>query len=303
MNNNIILSEQESEFKMPGQLEFYGYRPNKPETLDLALKNQKDYFNKIRRYVNFNLEDDLRDFLYSPEGIATIAGIDYVGGAPISMLLFSILVSYDIKKWIDLGEPNWLFLITDLICVGTAGFASSIASPLLKAAKNIKFKSLSSFFIYISKNFKTMWENFVLPMAKTIEKITSKIIPTVTKEKSFLSGTLSSSLSNITSYLSKLNSVIKESLDKVIGKAGTEVAKTWANYKVKSTLAGHAFQTETGKKLLKKSLPYVNPMLGSDKIEPFLIDLISNPRDVNSGNNLNNYEIHAIFRDNSKDTF
>jgi hypothetical protein len=303
MNNNIILSEQESEFKMPGQLEFYGYRPNKPETLDLALVKQKEYINKIRKYVNFNLESDLRDFLYSPEGIATIAGIDYAGGAPISMLLFSILVSYDIKKWIDMGEPNWLFLITDLICVGTAGFASSVASPLLKAAKNIKFKNLSSFFTYISKNFKTIWENFVLPMVKTIQKVTSKIIPTVTKEKSFLSSTISSSISNIASYLSKLNTIITESLDKVIGKVGTEVAKTWGKYKVKSSLAGQAFQTEPGKKGLKKALPYVNPMLGSDRIEPFLIDLISNPRDVNSGNNLNNYEIHAIFRDNSKDTF
>ena len=118
----IIISERQYSFiseqpdsKMPFQIEKFGYNPSKPNTMGPALKKQQEVFNDIAKYVNVNLESDLRDFLYSPAGIATIVGIDYLGGEPISIALFAILVGYDIKKWADVGEPNWLFLIVDLI--------------------------------------------------------------------------------------------------------------------------------------------------------------------------------------------
>ena len=253
----------------------------------------------IAKYVNVNLESDLRDFLYSPEGIATIAGISYVGGEPISMLLFSILVAYDIKQWIDEGEPNWLFLITDLICVGTAGFASSVAAPLIKLGKNVKFNSLTSLFRYISKNFKSLWKNYVLQLSKSIGQVIGKITSSITNAKPLLSGKLSSSLSSIASYLSKLNGLIAESIEAVIGKAGLETGKTYAKYKIASKVASKAGQTDIGKKVMKKSLPYINPLLGSDKIDPFLMDLITSPQSID----YKNYRINPIFADNSKDTF
>jgi len=299
MRNNTLLFEQRPDELMFGQPETFGYNPKKPQTMDAALAKQQEFFKSIRKYVNVEMESDLRDFLYSPEGIATIAGISYVGGEPISMLLFSILVAYDIKKWIDEGEPNWLFLITDLICVGTAGFASSVAGPLIKLGKNVKFNSLTSLFRYISKNFKSLWKNYVLPLSKSIGQVIGKITSSITNAKPLLSGKLSSSLSSIASYLSKLNGLIAESIEAVIGKAGLETGKTYAKYKIASKVASKAGQTDVGKKVMKTSLPYINPLLGSDKIDPFLMDLITSPQSID----YKNYRINPIFADNSKDTF
>lgn len=299
MRNNNLLFEQKPDQLMFGQPETFGYNPKKPQTMDAALAKQQEFFKSIRKYVNVNLESDLRDFLYSPEGIATIAGISYMGGEPLSMLLFSILVAYDIEKWIDEGEPNWLFLITDLICVGTAGFASSAVGPLMKAAKNLKFKSLNSFFRFISKNFKSIWTNYVLPMTKSIEQVIKKITSVITKAKPSLPGKLSSSISSIVSYLSKLGGLIAESIEAVVGKAGLETGKTYAKYKIASKVASKAGQTDIGKKVMKTSLPYINPLLGSDKIDPFLMDLITSPQSID----YKNYRINPIFADNSKDTF
>ena len=253
----------------------------------------------LTKYVNSDLESDLRDFLYSPAGIATIAGIDYLGGAPLSMTLFAILVAYDVKKWIDMGEPNWLFLITDLICVATAGFANSVAAPLINAAKNIKFKSLTSFLKFVQKNFKSIWENFILPSLKSIGGIIKKVITLLTKSKPSLSKKLSSSISSIVDYLSKLNGIIEESLRKVIGDLGLVTGKTYAKYKIASTAASEVAKTETGKKILRKAIPFINPLLGSDKIDPFLMDLITSPGNID----VNNYRIHPSFADNSRDTF
>jgi hypothetical protein len=298
MRNNTLLFEEW--WNDPKHPERKKYAPTDYEKRELkkteTLLNNMD---AVAKYVNVNLESDLRDFLYSPEGIATIAGIGYFGGEPISMLLFSILVAYDIKKWIDEGEPNWLFLITDLICVGTAGFASSVVGPLMKVAKNIKFKNLNSFFLFISKNFQSIWKNYVLPMAKSIQQVVGKIISVITKNKPFLSGKLSSSLSNITSYLSKLSKSIQESLEFVIGKVGVKTAKTYAKYKFASDVASKAAQTEPGKKVLIKALPYINPLLGSDKIDPFLLSLMTSPQNID----YKSYDINPIFLDNSKDTF
>ena len=294
MRNNTLLFEQW--WNDPKHPEWKQYAPTDYEKREVkkteTLLNNMD---AVAKYVNVNLESDLRDFLYSPEGIATIAGIGYVGGEPISMLLFSILVAYDIKKWIDEGEPNWLFLITDLICVGTAGFASSVAGPLIKLGKNVKFNSLTSLFRYISKNFKSLWKNYVLPLSKSIGQVIGKITSSITNAKPLLSGKLSSSLSSIASYLSKLNGLIAESIEAVIGKAGLETGKTYAKYKI----ASKAGQTDVGKKVMKTSLPYINPLLGSDKIDPFLMDLITSPQSID----YKNYKINPIFADNSKDTF
>ena len=298
MRNNTLLFEQW--YNDPKHPEWKQYAPTDYEKREVkkteTLLNNMD---AVAKYVNVNLESDLRDFLYSPEGIATIAGIGYVGGEPISMLLFSILVAYDIKKWIDEGEPNWLFLITDLICVGTAGFASSVAGPLIKLGKNVKFNSLTSLFRYISKNFKSLWKNYVLPLSKSIGQVIGKITSSITNAKPLLSGKLSSSLSSIASYLSKLNGLIAESIEAVIGKAGLETGKTYAKYKIASKVASKAGQTDVGKKVMKTLLPYINPLLGSDKIDPFLMDLITSPQSID----YKNYRINPIFADNSKDTF
>jgi hypothetical protein len=78
-----------------------------------------------------------------------------------------------------------------------------------------------------------------------------------------------------------------------------ETGKTYAKYKIASKVASKAGQTEVGKKVMKTSLPYINPLLGSDKIDPFLMDLITSPQSID----YKNYRINPIFADNSKDTF
>ena len=171
----IIISERQYSFitEQMGEKQFM-------TPLGMTYKQNLDAqntFKDVAKYVNVNLESDLRDFLYSPAGIATIVGVDYLGGEPISIALFAILVGYDIKKWADVGEPNWLFLIVDLICVVTAGFASAEGAILLKLAKNIKFKTLTGFFEYIFKNFKSIWTNFVSPLVKSIGSVIGKIVP------------------------------------------------------------------------------------------------------------------------------
>lgn len=292
MRNNTLLFEQW--WNDPKHPEWKKYAPTDYEKREL-----KKTETLLNNYVNVNLESDLRDFLYSPEGIATIAGIGLIGGEPVSMSLFSILVSYDIKKWNNEGEPNWLFLITDLICVSTAGFASSVAAPLIKLGKNIKFDSLTSLFRYIAKNFNPLWKNYVLPLSKSIGKVIGKISTLMTKVKPMLLGKTSSSFSSINSYLSKLSGLIAESIEAVIGKVGLETGKTYTKYKILSKVATEVGQTDVGKKVIRTSLPFINPLLGSDKIDPFLMGLITSPQSIDD----KNFKINPIFADNSKDTF
>ena len=163
----------------------------------------------------------------------------------------------------------------------------------------MKFNSLTSLFRYISKNFKSLWKNYVLPLSKSIGQVIGKITSSITNAKPLLSGKLSSSLSSVASYLSKLNGLIAESIEAVIGKAGLETGKTYAKYKIASKVASKAGQTDVGKKVMKTLLPYINPLLGSDKIDPFLMDLITSPQSID----YKNYRINPIFADNSKDTF
>ena len=89
--------------------------------------------------------------MYSPEGIATTILLnDTVYGTVVTEIMFAILLTYDIKKWVNEGEPNWLYLIADILCVSTAGFASSVGSGMIKSGKNIIFKSGSNFIGEIS---------------------------------------------------------------------------------------------------------------------------------------------------------
>lgn len=114
-----------------------------------------------------------------------------------------------------------------------------------------------------------------------------------------LSGKTSSSFSSINSYLSKLSGLIVESIEAVIGKVGLETGKTYTKYKISSKVATEVGQTDVGKKVIRTSLPFINPLLGSDKIDPFLMGLITSPQSVDD----KNFKINPIFADNSKDTF
>ena len=96
-----------------------------------------------------------------------------------------------------------------------------------------------------------------------------------------------------------MSGLIAESVEVVVGKAGLETGKTYAKYKIASKVASKAGQTDIGKKVIKTSLPYINPLLGSDKIDPFLMDLITSPQSID----YKSYTINPIFADNSKDTF
>lgn len=302
-----FLLEQKPDEMMPGQIERFGYKSDNPNLLSGALEKQSKYFNDVKKFVNTELEDSLRDFLYSPEGIATSIGINTLGGEPLVITLFSILVAYDIKKWIDEGEPNWLYLITDLICSITSGFAGTVAAPMINLSKSIKFKTLFDLFKWIEKTFPAIWTKFILPLTNSIGNIISKIISQLTKLKSSfnfgilisLPTKLKNVISSIISYTSKISNLIKETITKIIGKSGYETAVGYVKYKTRFKAAEELSKTKTGKKIIKKVLPYINPLLGSDKIDLFLLDLIKSPYTVD----LSKYKIEPIFLDNSKDTF
>lgn len=264
-------------------------------------KKQKDValFGKDNLPVNIELETELRNFLYSPEGIAAVVGINYLGGEPIVSGLFAILVAYDIDKWIDAGEPNWLYLITDLICMGTFGFASSIAKPLIEAAKNLKFKSSFHLIKWISIKFPSIFNNYVLPTLSAIKSVIGKVVSSLDKFSKILPKTISKNISKIKSKLNDIFIDFDSTLSKILSKPGSEVAKTYARYKTTKSLAKAASETEKGQEIIQKSLPYINPLLGSDKIDPFLLDLVSNPKILK----LKKYKIDPIFLDNSKDGF
>jgi hypothetical protein len=293
-----ILSEQTAyEFKLD---KIYS-DPNKAQEYNQTLKN-----------LVLDNETNLRDFLYSPEGIAAVTGINLFGGELLTTLLFSVLVAYDIEQWIREGEPNWLYLITDIICVSTAGFASGTASTLINTAKKIKFNSLENFLLWLEKTFPSIWKNNILPLkdaistqVKNITNYLSKYKTTTNNKLFVLPKNISNILSNVTSYLQKLAQIFEENISKVIGKKTLKTGQTYAKFKTSNQIVSNLEKTKTGKKITKKLLPYINPLLGSDKVDDFIIDLIK-IGDINQSPkkmDLTKYKIFPIFRDNSQDTF
>ena len=265
-------------------------------------KDNQDLLNKVFNYVNLNAENDLRDFLYSPEGIASIIALNSTEiGVVLTELLFSILLVYDIKKWVNEGEPNWLFLITDILSIATAGFASSIGTAMIKAGKKTTFKSISQFFIWIKKLYPSIWTKFITPLGKSIGGIINKITLSLTnlKTKKIIPDVIVKYLGKTKEFLLRLKELIETNLEKITGKVIAKGGKGYAKYKTKSELLKAAEDTEIGKIVIKKMLPYINPLLGSDKIDPFLLDLIQNPNKIN----LSNYKILPIFKNNSLDSF
>ena len=100
-------------------------------------------------------------------------------------------------------------------------------------------------------------------------------------------------------YLINLKLLIEKNIEKITGKKLSKAVKGYGEYKTKSELLKSAENTELGKKVIKKMLPYINPLLGSDKIDPFIIDLIQNSNKID----LSKYNILPIFKNNSLDTF
>ena len=247
-----------------------------PQQSSDTVQGYQNFLSKILKYVNLDAENDLRDFLYSPEGIATIIGLNITEvGVIVTELLFSILLVYDIKKWVNKGEPNWLYLITDILSIATAGFASSAGTAMINAGKTTAFKSISQFFVWVKKLYPTIWSKFIVPLGKSIGGIINKI---------------TKSLSNL-----KINKIIPDVVIKYLGKTKEYLI----NLKL---LIEKNIEKITGKKLskvIKKMLPYINPLLGSDKIDPFIIDLIQNSNKID----LSKYNILPIFKNNSLDTF
>ena len=257
-------------------------------------------------YLNMDAEEDLRDFMYSPEGIATtilLNGTEY--GTVVTEIMFVILLIYDIKKWVNEGEPNWLYLIADILCVSTAGFASSVGSGMIKSGKNIIFKSIGEFFIWVKKLYPQIWSKFILPLSKGIGGIITKITTSLSKiqggkvGKGLIPDKIVKFVSTAKEYLIKIKTAIEDGFKMVLGKTLTNTGVGYAKYKTRAEVLKSASQTKTGKKIIKNFLPYINPLLGSDKIDPFLLDLINNPEKID----LLRYNILPIFKDNSLDSF
>jgi hypothetical protein len=244
--------------------------------------------------------------MYSPEGIAaTILINDTVYGTVVTEMMFAILLTYDIKKWVNEGEPNWLYLIADLLCVSTAGFASSVGSGMIKAGKNIIFKSIGEFFIWVKKLYPQIWSKFILPLSKNIGGIITKITTSLSKiqggkvGKGLIPDKIVKFVSTAKEYLIKIKTAIEDGFKMILGKTLSKTVGGYAKYKTRAEFLKYAGQTKTGENIIKHFLPYINPLLGSDKIDPFLLDLINNPEKID----LLRYNILPIFKDNSLDSF
>jgi hypothetical protein len=223
----------------------------------------------------------------------------------VTEMMFAILLTYDIKKWVNEGEPNWLYLIADLLCVSTAGFASSVGSGMIKAGKNIIFKSIGEFFIWVKKLYPQIWSKFILPLSKNIGGIITKITTTLSKiqggkvGKGLIPDEIVKFVSTAKEYLIKIKTAIEDGFKMILGKTLSKTVGGYAKYKTRAEVLKFAGQTKTGEKIIKHFLPYINPLLGSDKIDPFLLDLINNPEKID----LLRYKILPIFKDNSLDSF
>ena len=273
-----------------------------PQQSSDTVQGYQNFLSKILKYVNLDAENDLRDFLYSPEGIATIIGLNITEvGVIVTELLFSILLVYDIKKWVNKGEPNWLYLITDILSIATAGFASSAGTAMINAGKTTAFKSISQFFVWVKKLYPTIWSKFIVPLGKSIGGIINKITKSLSNLKinKIIPDVVIKYLGKTKEYLINLKLLIEKNIEKITGKKLSKAVKGYGEYKTKSELLKSAENTELGKKVIKKMLPYINPLLGSDKIDPFIIDLIQNSNKID----LSKYNILPIFKNNSLDTF
>ena len=225
----------------------------------------------------------------------------YSSNSEIFNGLFSILLVYDIKKWVNKGEPNWLYLITDILSIATAGFASSAGTAMINAGKTTAFKSISQFFVWVKKLYPTIWSKFIVPLGKSIGGIINKITKSLSNLKinKIIPDVVIKYLGKTKEYLINLKLLIEKNIEKITGKKLSKAVKGYGEYKTKSELLKSAENTELGKKVIKKMLPYINPLLGSDKIDPFIIDLIQNSNKID----LSKYNILPIFKNNSLDTF
>jgi hypothetical protein len=273
-----------------------------PQQSSDTVKGYQNFLSQILKYVNLDAENDLRDFLYSPEGIATIIGLNTTeAGVIVTQLLFSILLVYDIKKWVNQGEPNWLYLITDILSIATSGFASSVGTSMINAGKTTAFKSISQFFVWVKKLYPSIWSKFIVPLGKSIGGIINKITKSLSnlKTNKIIPDVVIEYLGKTKEYLINLKLLIEKNIEKITGEKISKAVKGYGEYKTKSELLKSAENTELGKKVIKKMLPYINPLLGSDKIDPFIIDLIQNSNKID----LSGYKILPIFKNNSLDTF
>ena len=126
---SLFLSEQGTSFT-----NFLDRTYSNPKSAEKYNNEMGGLLKNFLDYLNMDAEEDLRDFMYSPEGIATTILLnDTVYGTVVTEMMFVILLTYDIKKWVNEGEPNWLYLIADILCVSTAGFASSVGSGMIKS--------------------------------------------------------------------------------------------------------------------------------------------------------------------------
>lgn len=268
-------------------------------------------YNKNQIKMVVSSENTLRDFMYSPAGIAVVIALDASEiGIIITEALFAILIAYDIKKWINEGEPNWLLLFTDILCFVTAGFASTTGSQLIKDASKLVFKKCKDFLKWVLQKYPSIAEQFFIPLIENLSSLASKIknvfnnLPNL--KNIFGDSIIKSLLSKISIVFSKISeffSSLREALIEVfgyyVGKPLVKGAIGYTEWSGKLWGAEELSKTETGQSIIKSALPYINPILGSDKLDPFLVDLI-----YKSGNiNVMDYPLLPIFLDNSKDGF
>lgn len=206
-----------------------------------------------------NVFEEFRSFMYSPEGIGLTVLLDSTEiGMDVPVILFGILLSKDICDWIEYGEPNWIYLVSDLICMLTAGFSSPLIGPLVRES-NLTIKQIFNKFPKILEFLK-----------KNINKITPLISKILTILKDFINKNFSK-IKFMKEFLKK----IEQNYDKIIQKIDTlkQSFLIYIRYKSSSEIFTQFMSTKPGQDFLNFAIPKINPLLGPDKVPDFLITL------------------------------
>ena len=211
---------------------------------------------KENKIFDFN---DFRNFLYSPEGIALTFLLDLSEiGVVAPVILFGILVLKDICDWIEFGEPNWIYLISDLICMSTAGFSSPIVGPLIKESKLTLKQIILKFPKLISK------------LQNSLEKILTLLQKVLTILKDFINKNFLN-VKFMKEFLNKISLIETKIIQKM--NLIKESIFVYAKYKTSSEIFTKFMDTKYGQDFSQFVIPIINPILGPDKIPQFLIDL------------------------------
>ena len=211
-----VVSEQKGDEMMPGQIERFGYRSNKPETLKPAIQKQSETLKDLSNMDIDNLIDVVSAAIDGIPGIGQLvsAGIDIVHA--ISYMIRFYFSKTDEEK-ITNGAMSILTLGSTMIPIG-----GNLANIAIKGELKNILKQTPDEIIKLSKKLgiynktiillrKTKWQySWVLFLSKLLGKKILDIVPYVILKLNQIKKTLGEKFNNFKPYFENLISLLNE---------------------------------------------------------------------------------------------